>query len=277
MVHTFDIQGPRRRARLRLQGSFFVIGRAEPFPVFQDDPTISREHAVVVATKGGVAVKDLGSRNGVLLNGRRLNRYEEVLLAPGDEVLVGKTTLRWLREQEAEAPGGESEVTVDHEGRSSARLPVPRPSADLPPAEEEEEEPADEAAELEKTQVDDAPEEESGGEETEDLDVPPELVEQVRATGLGMEATQAVERPEPLPMPVVEAEAGTEAEAERRGSLASPSAEAPEPAPEVLPVPDDDEPAALDESDVDAPEAEPDDDDAPGADDETEPGRPILE
>lgn len=119
----FAITGPRRRARLRLQGSFFVVGRAEPFPVFRDDPMLSREHLAVVALPDGIRVRDLGSRNGVLLNGERLGRYAEVRLAPGDVLLAGQTELRLLTEAERAAldPAAPlDEHAVDADGRSKA-------------------------------------------------------------------------------------------------------------------------------------------------------------
>lgn len=199
-MHLFWIQGPRRQARLRLEGSFFVIGRAEAFPVFQDDVTISREHAVVVSTPQGVSLKDLGSRNGVVLNGRKLARYEEVLLSPGDELLVGKTTVRWLREgeQEPAPPPGTTtqQLRVDRDGRSDPGL-VPGPvgptevgtvdgamegegsdsGEDLTRTEEDliEEEPAPDPADDAEATVDLAPGEAPAfsGEETEAMDAPP--------------------------------------------------------------------------------------------------------
>lgn len=132
---TFWVEGPRRRARLVLRGSFFVVGRLEPFAVFQDDPMISRDHAVIVAVEGGVRVRDLGSRNGVLLNGERLERYGEVDLPPGAVLHVGQTAIRLLREgerPEGERPEGQQAeaalrssddvVTVDEEGQTKGKL-----------------------------------------------------------------------------------------------------------------------------------------------------------
>ena len=99
----FLIQGPRRSARLHLRGPFFVIGRAEPFPVFHDDPTLSREHAAVVETAEGYRLKDLGSRNGVVLNGQKLGRYAEVPLRRGDTLQAGDTKIRLVSVAEFEA------------------------------------------------------------------------------------------------------------------------------------------------------------------------------
>ncbi|MGE0706581.1 MAG: FHA domain-containing protein [Planctomycetota bacterium] len=127
----FLIKGPRRSARLHLDGPFFVIGRAEPFPVFHDDPTLSREHAAVVETPEGYKLKDLGSRNGVLLNGERLERYAEVPLGPGDVFRAGDTTVACVTQEEVEArqaaaaaASGDSveDVTVDDAGNTGYQL-----------------------------------------------------------------------------------------------------------------------------------------------------------
>ena len=99
LVSYFEVKSPKRGAKLRLDASFFVIGRGERIPIFHDDPSISREHAAVVIKKSGVRVRDLGSKNGVLLNGEPLGRYAEVDLRPGDSLRVGATTLV-LREGE---------------------------------------------------------------------------------------------------------------------------------------------------------------------------------
>lgn len=200
----FFIEGPRRRARLRLRGSFFIVGRGEPFPVFHDDPTMSREHAAVVACPEGVRVRDLGSKNGVLLNGTRLPRYAEVALAPGDVLLVGQTRLSMVIEGEAAPASGEAappdEHQVDEEGKSRAiRLgspppfapgePLPEPgsgSQDLDP---------DETAASGLTELGDVDGDQLPGEVTSELDVPAIPVEEL-PTG-----SVAAPAPEELPEP----------------------------------------------------------------------------
>jgi FHA domain-containing protein len=119
----FLIRGPKRSARLHLEGPFFVIGRAEPFPVFHDDPTLSREHAAVVDTPEGYRLKDLGSRNGVLLNGERLDSYAEVPIAAGDVFQAGDTQIAIVTVSELEAARAEAEasaesITVDEAGKT---------------------------------------------------------------------------------------------------------------------------------------------------------------
>lgn len=99
LVAYFEVKSPKRAAKLRLDAAFFVIGRGERIPIFHDDPSISREHAAVVIKKSGVRIRDLGSRNGVLVNGHPIARYAEVDLRPGDSLRVGATVLV-LREGE---------------------------------------------------------------------------------------------------------------------------------------------------------------------------------
>jgi hypothetical protein len=118
-VYVFKVQTPKRAATIRLQGPFFVLGRGEPYPVFHDDPTLSREHLAVVDTPKGYLVKDLGSRNGVLLNGRRLERYGEAPFEPGDVVIAGNTKVRLLLQVEAEA-----EAKAEAEARAAGEEPA---------------------------------------------------------------------------------------------------------------------------------------------------------
>jgi pSer/pThr/pTyr-binding forkhead associated (FHA) protein len=159
----FWIVGPRRRARLRLRGSFFVVGRGEPFPVFRDDPTLSREHLCVVASADGVRVRDLGSKNGTLLNGVRLARYAEVALSPGDALVVGQTQLRLLAEGEdpeeaLRASTDELEVQPDGASRTLRAADVQAAAAT--------------AAEERTAELDAPSSEQAEGEATLELDAP---------------------------------------------------------------------------------------------------------
>ena len=61
-------------------------------PVLIDDPNVSRHHAELRPSGDGWAVHDLGSTNGIKVNGRR--RHEQ-LLGPGDEITLGLTKLKF--------------------------------------------------------------------------------------------------------------------------------------------------------------------------------------
>jgi pSer/pThr/pTyr-binding forkhead associated (FHA) protein len=60
-----------------------------------DDPNVSRRHAEVRRAGEGWVVADLGSTNGVKLNGRRV---EEASLSEGDEITLGLAKLSFENE-----------------------------------------------------------------------------------------------------------------------------------------------------------------------------------
>ncbi len=68
-----------------------IVGRSPKCPVCLDDAMVSRQHARIVNHRGAVTVEDLGSVNGVLVNGVRLVRAR--VLLPGDHVVIGSQTL----------------------------------------------------------------------------------------------------------------------------------------------------------------------------------------
>ncbi|WP_437675991.1 FHA domain-containing protein [Sorangium sp. So ce131] len=67
-------------------GEFF-IGRSADCQLSLDDPLVSRRHALLTVGEGGVAIEDLGSRNGVLINGNRITGRH--LLSDGDKIAIG--------------------------------------------------------------------------------------------------------------------------------------------------------------------------------------------
>lgn len=72
---------------LELQLGEFVVGRSTECQLSLDDPLVSRRHAVLKVRRDGVSVADLGSRNGVLVNGTKISGERE--LAAGDKVGIG--------------------------------------------------------------------------------------------------------------------------------------------------------------------------------------------
>lgn len=60
------------------------------------DAKVSRRHARIIRNNGSYSIEDLGSTNGTYVNrGRRLLPGNSQPLADGDEVIVGKTFLRF--------------------------------------------------------------------------------------------------------------------------------------------------------------------------------------
>ncbi|MEO8900930.1 MAG: FHA domain-containing protein [Polyangiaceae bacterium] len=65
----------------------FVIGRAATCQLSLDDPLVSRNHATLNVGADSVVVADLGSRNGVRVNGDRVESKRT--LAHGDQISIG--------------------------------------------------------------------------------------------------------------------------------------------------------------------------------------------
>ena len=70
-----------------------TIGRSPDCPVFLDDVTVSRKHAVVLERDGHWFIDDQGSLNGTFVNRRRVESAE---LSDGDEIQIGKYRLTFL-------------------------------------------------------------------------------------------------------------------------------------------------------------------------------------
>jgi hypothetical protein len=78
--------------RTVLSGSRMLIGRSRDCDVTLEDPNASRRHAELRNEDGHWIVTDLGSTNGVKVNGRKV---EQAVLQPGDELSFGLAQLRF--------------------------------------------------------------------------------------------------------------------------------------------------------------------------------------
>jgi hypothetical protein len=96
-----------------------TIGRYETNDVVLDDKKASRRHARVLFEHGVAEIEDLGSDNGVLLNGKRIDRR---VLKPGDEIRIGATTLRFVEDPVAARTAGADPP------RGPAQGPPPTPA-----------------------------------------------------------------------------------------------------------------------------------------------------
>ncbi len=83
--------------RYVLEGPKATIGRSKDTDCVLRDPNVSRRHAELRrADTGDWQIVDLGSTNGIKVNGRRVSSSR---LRPGDEVTVGTTTFVFDLEQ----------------------------------------------------------------------------------------------------------------------------------------------------------------------------------
>ncbi len=83
----------------------FLIGRSPECQLSLDDPLVSRAHAALVVTGDEVTLEDLGSRNGVRVNGQRIQGVTRVSHA--DRIMIGSQELALVVD---DPPAGQTQV-----------------------------------------------------------------------------------------------------------------------------------------------------------------------
>jgi hypothetical protein len=73
-----------------LSGERVLIGRSRECDIVVSDPNVSRRHIELRRGQRGWAAVDLGSTNGMKINGRRVSHAE---LEPGDRITIGISDL----------------------------------------------------------------------------------------------------------------------------------------------------------------------------------------
>lgn len=71
-----------------------IIGRSLETDLSLTDDTVSHRHARIWDESGRLFIEDLGSRNGVFVNDRRVENRAS--LSPGDSIRVGRVALRYV-------------------------------------------------------------------------------------------------------------------------------------------------------------------------------------
>src|SRR5579883_2546756 len=103
---------------LELTEGQFAVGRNASCQLSLDDPLVSRRHALLTVTQDGVSIEDLQSRNGVIVNGRKIGG--RVQLAAGDRILIGAQELTLLQGRDA----GRETQTAGVGKRTLPKMPV---------------------------------------------------------------------------------------------------------------------------------------------------------
>ncbi len=113
-----------------LESAVTVIGRDGGVGLELGDLQVSRRHALLVSAADGYFVKDLGSRNGVLLNKQKLGSRHQATLRNGDVLSMGRTTLVFKDlevEGVADAPLVSVAVQTVRNAEVARRTPAPEP------------------------------------------------------------------------------------------------------------------------------------------------------
>jgi transcriptional regulator with GAF, ATPase, and Fis domain len=100
------IGGPLKGTAFALPAGEVSIGRDSSNQLWAPDPALSRRHCLVVASGEQVSIRDLGSRNGTLVNGVPVEQQQ---MRHGDQIYVGDSVLLFL---------------LNADGEHSARNPV---------------------------------------------------------------------------------------------------------------------------------------------------------
>ena len=80
LLQEFDLRGPE-----------VIIGRSPECQVTIEDPLVSRRHAKLSISSDGASIEDLGSRNGVRINGKKAQGAKP--LKDGDRIRLGTQEL----------------------------------------------------------------------------------------------------------------------------------------------------------------------------------------
>jgi pSer/pThr/pTyr-binding forkhead associated (FHA) protein len=140
-VNSLQIQLPDGTMRKIPLGSRpKIFGRDETADVILEDSAISRNHWSVAALPNGIRVEDLGSANGIMVNGKRVTT---AILKNGDQLQIGPfifavecataagfgTVIRLVEEQFAVGKGFKTILQeIAAEKRTAQGAPPPKPS-----------------------------------------------------------------------------------------------------------------------------------------------------
>jgi hypothetical protein len=105
-------------------GTFF-IGRGAECQLALDDPMVSRKHAALRVYAGSAVVEDLGSRNGVFLNGVRIDKSEP--LRDGDLIRIGSQDLSFYENEDSHPLSSERATRATRREMQIAEMRAPDP------------------------------------------------------------------------------------------------------------------------------------------------------
>jgi hypothetical protein len=130
IVRKLIVSDGRTERELLLVGRI-VVGRDPACQLNDLDPLLSRRHAEFVSTARGVTIRDLRSRNGILVNGEKVPEHA---LKPGDMIQLGHLHLTYVEEPLATTPEdrSRSHATTEIDLELPALTPIDLGIGDAP-------------------------------------------------------------------------------------------------------------------------------------------------
>jgi hypothetical protein len=89
------LNGPKAGTEFELQHDVTIVGRASDVHLLLEDQFASRHHGEIHRAEGAYRVVDLQSKNGVFVNGQRLESGATAWLSDGSEVQFASTRFRF--------------------------------------------------------------------------------------------------------------------------------------------------------------------------------------
>ena len=112
-------------------GTECVLGRSTDADFVLEDPLVSRRHARVFRDGSGYSVEDLASRNGTVVNARKVQRQK---LEDGDVIVIGTTELVFRQKDPYDAGGGRPAQRHEAERPAPPAPTTTAPAVAAPPA-----------------------------------------------------------------------------------------------------------------------------------------------
>jgi pSer/pThr/pTyr-binding forkhead associated (FHA) protein len=107
MASVIVIFGGQEQKTFQLDQPRMVVGRDATCEIPIDNLGISRNHCAFAARGEAFVVQDLGSSNGTFVNGRKITEH---FLNDGDEIVIGKYTLKFKNEAQVASPSAEAKA-----------------------------------------------------------------------------------------------------------------------------------------------------------------------
>ena len=100
-VRLVAMDGQNSGTGFRIAQERYILGRGPGVDLMLDDQAMSRQHAVIEYDGEAFRIRDLGSTNGIAVNGRVVQVSE---LTGGDQIEVGSQVFRYVVEEHEVEP-----------------------------------------------------------------------------------------------------------------------------------------------------------------------------
>ena len=124
-IFNLFVQGPEFKKRFQIKPGTSTLGREPSNTIQLNQPKVSRRHAIIECTETGCTITDVGSANGTVLNGSRIEANIPIELKDGDKILIDPFQLTFSIKKEKIEEKTKEEIPVEKE---EPTLPPPMPS-----------------------------------------------------------------------------------------------------------------------------------------------------